>query len=145
MKTKTFCLGDVLSITTGRLVSPTHMDGIYDILNFMTGDSLFTHALPRASDVCKPHLLKQFPQLAEIDASSVNTENWEQWMKDQVEKYGDKFEVHALGDDDFEKKDPLQELHEMIPDKDIYVVGLGGSKEEETPSFTIPDIGENRN
>jgi len=39
------------------------MDGVYDILNYMTGDSLFTHQLPRASDECKPFLLEQFPQL----------------------------------------------------------------------------------
>ena len=75
MKTKKFHLGDVLSITTGRLVSPRHMDGVYDILNFMTGDNLFTHQLPRASDECKPHLLAQFPQLAEVDTSGVNGKN----------------------------------------------------------------------
>ena len=64
MQTKQFHLGDVLSITTGRLVSPRHIDGVYDILNFMTGDNLFTHQLPRAFDECKPYLVAQFPQLA---------------------------------------------------------------------------------
>lgn len=63
MQTKQFHISDVLSITTGRLVSTRHMDGVYDILNFMTGDNLFTHQLPRASDECKPYLLEQFPQL----------------------------------------------------------------------------------
>lgn len=63
MQTKKFHISDVLSITTGRLVSTRHMDGVYDILNFMTGDNLFTHQLPRASDECKPYLLQQFPQL----------------------------------------------------------------------------------
>lgn len=59
-----FHVGDVLSITTGRLVSLRHMDGVYDILDFMTGDNLFTHQLPRAGDECKSYLLEQFPQLA---------------------------------------------------------------------------------
>ena len=63
MQTKEFHLGDVLSITTGRLVSPRRMDGIYDILNFMTDSNLFTHQLSRAINECKPHLLGQFPQL----------------------------------------------------------------------------------
>ena len=63
MKTKKFHLGDVLSTTTERLVSPRHISGVYDILNFMTGDDLFTHQLPRASEECKPYLLEQFPQL----------------------------------------------------------------------------------
>ena len=70
MQTKQFHLGDVLSITTGRLVSPRHIDGVYDILNFMTGDNLFTHQLPRASDECKPYLVEQFPQLATTEMDS---------------------------------------------------------------------------
>jgi hypothetical protein len=67
MQTKRYHLGDILSITTGRLVSPRHMDGVYDILNFMTGDDLYTHQLPRAADECRPYLAKQFPQLSKID------------------------------------------------------------------------------
>ena len=74
MQTKQFHLGDVLSITTGRLVSPRHIDGVYDILNFMTGDNLFTHQLPRASDECKPYLVAQFPQLAAAEMESALAE-----------------------------------------------------------------------
>src|SRR3990167_2376272 len=74
MQTKQFHLGDVLSITTGRLVSPRHIDGVYDILNFMTGDNLFTHTLPRASDECKPYLVAQFPQLVTPERDSAIAE-----------------------------------------------------------------------
>ena len=65
-ETRTFHIGDILTITTGRLVSPRHVDGIYDILNFMTGDNLFTHQLPRGMDECAPSLREQFPDLAAI-------------------------------------------------------------------------------
>lgn len=37
---KAFHIGDVLTVTTGRLVSPRHMYGVYEILNFLTGDRL---------------------------------------------------------------------------------------------------------
>ena len=60
---KLFHISDVLTVTTGRLVSSRHMDGIYDILNFLTGDSLFTHQLPRAMNECNPWLRTQFPRL----------------------------------------------------------------------------------
>jgi hypothetical protein len=60
---KLFDISDVLSITTGRLVSSRHIDGVYDILDFMTGDNLFTHQLARASDECKPWLRSQYPRL----------------------------------------------------------------------------------
>lgn len=60
---KEFSLGDVLSITTGRLLSERHIDGVYDILNWMTGDDLFTHQLPRAGRACEPWLIEQYPTL----------------------------------------------------------------------------------
>lgn len=59
--TKAFSLGQILSITTGRLCCD--MGGIYDILNHITGDNLFTHVLPRASKFAKPMLLELFPKL----------------------------------------------------------------------------------
>lgn len=34
---KLFDLADVLSITTGRLVSPRHMAGVYEIIDFFFG------------------------------------------------------------------------------------------------------------
>lgn len=61
-----FHLGDILTITTGRLVSPRHMDGVYDILNYMTGDTLFTHALPRASRECEEPLREMYPWLRAV-------------------------------------------------------------------------------
>ena len=99
MKTKKFHLGDILSVTMGRLVSPRHMDGIYDILNFMTGDNLFTHQLPTASRVCKPDLLRQHPQLKNVDASGVNKKNAEHWLAEQVGKYGKYLVVKPLPND----------------------------------------------
>lgn len=59
--TKNFHIGDILSITTDFLVSPRGMDGIYDILNFITNDNLFTHQLPRVAKECRPFLLGKYP------------------------------------------------------------------------------------
>jgi len=122
MQTKEFHLGDVLSITTGRLVSLRHMDGVYDILNFMTGDNLFTHQLPRASDECKPYLLAQFPQLAEVDTSGVG-KNHVQWLAEQVAKYGEEFEVKPIPTGAHQFKNPIAEAAEMMggPEKIIVV------------------------
>lgn len=58
-----FHISDVLSVTTGYLVSTRHIQGVYDILNHMTGENLFTHMLPAASDLCQPRLREQFPDL----------------------------------------------------------------------------------
>ena len=58
-----FHISDVLSVTTGRLVGSRHIAGVYEILNFLTGDELFTHQLPRAMNECTPWLRTQFPNL----------------------------------------------------------------------------------
>jgi hypothetical protein len=63
MATKRFHISDILSVTTGRLLSTRRMDGVYEILNHMTGDDLFTHQLPRAMRECEPFLRRQFPVL----------------------------------------------------------------------------------
>ena len=139
MQTKEFHLGDVLSITTGRLVSPRHIDGVYDILNFMTGDNLFTHALPRASDECKPHLVAQFPQLttSEMDSAiaelgkSLKTKSGKaeaekivaDWLTKQVAKYGEMFAVKPIPKGAHEFKNPIAEAAEMMggPEKVIVI------------------------
>ena len=59
-------IGDVLSITTGNLVSRDHMGGVYNICDFMTGQSNFTHQLPYVSKQILPEILKQHPYLASI-------------------------------------------------------------------------------
>lgn len=139
MQTKQFHLGDVLSITTGRLVSPRHIDGVYDILNFMTGDNLFTHQLPRASDECKPYLVEQFPQLARAEMDSALAELDDalksktgkadvekivaSWLAKQVAKFGEMFEVKPIPTDAHEVKNPIAEAAEMMggPEKVIVV------------------------
>jgi hypothetical protein len=138
-QTKIFHLGDVLSVITGRLVSPRGMEGIYDILNFLSSEELFTRQLPRAARECKPFLLDQYPQFGtpEIDEAinildrrleGVKDENRKQvvleWLKEQVEKYGEMFEVkqppHKLNE---EAKDPIEELIETVGDPNrVYFV-----------------------
>lgn len=60
--TKQFPLGQVLSITNDRLVC--EMGGVYEILNFITGDSLMTHQLPRGMRFAAPFILEAHPDLA---------------------------------------------------------------------------------
>ena len=140
-KTKKFHILDVLSVTTGRLLSPRGMDGIYDILGFMTGEDLFTHQLPRASDVCKPYLLRRFPKLdsskmrdmlvrlTELVNAMKTTGADKSKLKSLVKGWIDPFVVDELGGVDmldvealpntaYKSQDPVEELVAMVgPDK----------------------------
>ena len=72
-ETKDFHLGDVLTITTGRLLSTRHMEGVYDILNWMSDDELMTHQLPRVSQEAKPFLLSAHPALASVEVPEITS------------------------------------------------------------------------
>lgn len=120
---KTFHLGDVLSVMTGKLVSPRHVDGLYDVCRHMAGESVFTHQLPRVSKEATPAILRQYPELAEVDASSVNRDNWQDWLAEQVERYGETISLLPMTKDEHESIDPMSEAAEMIhPDRIIPVV-----------------------
>lgn len=122
-ETKDFELGDVLSITTEKLVSRRHVDGVYAILNWMTNDNLYTHQLPRAGKECKPWLLRQHPELRTVDADGVNETNWLDWLAKQEAAFGATLAVARIPRDDHTYREPLEELREMAgPDKPIIVV-----------------------
>ena len=48
---KMFDLGAILNITTGRLF--TNMDDVYEVLNYLTGDDICTHQIPRVMKAAK--------------------------------------------------------------------------------------------
>lgn len=148
--TKQFKLADVLSITTGRLIGD--MQGIYEILGFMTGKDLMTPRLLRACKPCKAALLEQFTflqgshmeeakenlgkRLACIDKETTPGELRNQaaknaiasWLVDVVAgsfglKFPAAFDVAPLGASSYTKMDPIQELQEMAPNAQITVIG----------------------
>lgn len=122
MNTRTFDIGDVLSITTDYLVSERGMEGVYDILNFLTGDNLFTHQLPRASQEMRPVILKQHPNLEAIPDANVTRDNWRGWLAEQVALFGPTLELSPAQGHEHERIDPLSELAEKIhPDRIIGV------------------------
>jgi hypothetical protein len=125
-ETKTFHLGDILSITTGCLVSPRHIGGVYDILGWMTGESLMTHQVPRACGECEGPLLAQHPDLAAIVTPETFGDDPERgvadWLTAQVAVYGETREVAPLAAEDHTYIDPITELRAMNPDAEVIVI-----------------------
>ncbi len=116
-------LGDVLSITTGCLVSRDGMEGVYRILNHMTGDDLFTHQLPRASDECRGPLLDQHPHLADIVTPEFDGEDSVYaWLASAEAKFGAELEVAPLDPSDHTSIDPMAELGMKAPHLQVLTV-----------------------
>lgn len=136
-----FDVATVLSVTTGRLLC--EMDGIYEILNFMTGDTLYTHQLPRASRECEPSMLAQYPTLMESDSQmKVWLENLDSEMKeagDNRERRSqiaaewvegvrlmrglpEQIPVHALAEGVHARINPIEEAHAMMGGHNVIAV-----------------------
>lgn len=124
--THLFHLGDILSITTDRLVSLRHMEGVYDILNYMTGESLFTHQLIRAGEVCKPAILLQHPRLKNVSVADLDKDTWKDWLARQAEVHGKELSITPIGEGVYEAKDPIEELRDMKPDANIIIINTEG-------------------
>jgi hypothetical protein len=139
MGTKSFHIGDVLSVITGRLVSERHMQGIYDILNWLHQDNLFTHQLPRACRDAEPWLRESLPQFygPDIDAAISDMERRvaevpkepepvavviSAWLAELAIKYGERFEVAPIPNSSELHRNPLEDLHEMAPNKPIIAI-----------------------
>lgn len=119
--TRPFPLADALSVTTDKLLSRSHMDGIYEILNYMTGQSLFTHQLPNAADKAKPALIQQHPYLAELQPpAGLDLADLMAWLVEAERIHGETIEVKPLSD--WEHRDPIEDLCDKVGADKVYVV-----------------------
>ena len=128
-----FTLGQILNISTGRLL--TNMGDIYTILNYMTGEDLMTHQLPRASRQCEPIVLLKYPQLQkcsdEIEKVISNKPEGEKISRYEINAllakwesdYGNEFELDPLVIRN--PQNPIQELVDMVGTERILAVGGG--------------------
>lgn len=118
---RTFHLGDILTVTTDKFLAVNGVGGVYDLLGFMTGESIATHQWPRVSDECAPRLLEQHPQLAEVVVPEwperVAPGTVWQWLADQTALYGETLPVVPLSPVDHTSIDPITELIAMREDR----------------------------
>lgn len=143
---KIFCLGDVLSLTTPYLLSPNGITGVYEILNFLHQDSLFTHQLPRAREDALPWLRECVAKLfaPEIEAAiktdllpkleDVHGSKADKIVSDYlarlIGKYGNEFELSPIPQSAELHRDPIEEAEEMAPGR-VLAVNIAEERPEE--------------
>lgn len=126
MTTKDFPLADALTVTTGKLLSHRHMDGVYEILNFMTQDNLFTHQLPRACDAMQPVLLEQHPWLAHLDPPEfADKADLFGWITATETQHPGPVTVTAAPER-WQRRDPLAELDQIAGNRPVIAVHVDG-------------------
>lgn len=120
MRTKEFRTEDVIGAITGVLLRD--IGAIYEVLTFMSGESVYTHQLPRVGREALPVVLAAHPELEPVvdEVKQVDRTNYRTWVATWVERYGPTITVPLMNEDAHERIDPLSELAEMIhPDKII--------------------------
>jgi len=118
---KKFTTKQLFTLTDGRL--STEVGEVYEILNFITGESLYTHHLPVAlrflNEVMPTWLVQALIQLKEIKA--IAGDDFQDLMNYIDENYSDHyFEVHPLTE---EQKEGFGEY--MVGNSLLNTIGSG--------------------
>jgi hypothetical protein len=131
MTTKKILTLDVVSAYTGILAG--NITGLYEVLNHLTGDNLFTHQLPAAMDACKEGLNAQFPWL-EDNLVPLDSKNYPdrdsyldafgRWCMDIEKKHGTYLDVESLNNLNWVPGNALADLADMVPPEKILVVNV---------------------
>lgn len=111
---KQFDLGAILNITTGILF--TSMDDVYEVLNYLTGDSIFIHQIPRVMDAAKPYVLSLHPELEGVGVGvAINSfEDAKAFVDEQKKIYGNKLSLTPMSKTDgYSHVDPIEEAIEI--------------------------------
>lgn len=119
---KEFPTAKVLSAITGTLVC--EIGGVYEVLNWMTGESLFTHQLPRVGREARTACVLYRPELQTAcdDAKEINRNNWQSWLETWTARYGETIAIPRLGIKEHEPIDAMSELAERAhPDRIIKI------------------------
>lgn len=129
-ESQTFHIGDLISITDGHLVSPSHMDGIYRIIDYVTGIPHFTHQLPRAVEVVRPWLLEQHSWLNEITVpDGLNGKDGvANWLAPVAAQYGEFHDVKPLPFGAYVGREPIAEADEMVGKDRVIVIEVNPDK-----------------
>lgn len=128
METKEFPTADVLSTVTGMLMAD--ISGVYEVLNWMTGESVFTHQIPRISREAVPVMLAMHPNLQQaIDESDqVNRKTVAHWRQIWEDRYGPTIAVPKFTIETHERTDPMSEAAQYFHPDQTIVISTGDGK-----------------
>jgi len=131
---KTFHITDILSVSTGTLLphpentdpkdNGASWDGLYGVLNHMTGDNLMTHQLLLASPIMRPFLVQEHPWLEGLTVpEDRDLTVLKDWVAGLGAEHGEQLEVTAHPEA-WGPHDPIEDLYTIKPDANVIVVQM---------------------
>lgn len=123
-----FNIGIVLSISHSKLL--TEVGNVYEILNYMLDDNLFTHQLPRAGRFCQKFVVAEHPQLEKWDDfnEQITPENYKEYLEKAKAMFGEELEISKVPGGVWTYKEPVEEAQEHFAKENISVVDMRSTK-----------------
>lgn len=93
---KNFDLDVILTVTSGRLF--TNIENLYDILNYLTNDKIYTHEIPYLMNIAKKYILSKYPQLVNVgrDVAINNWQDIKNFIDEQKKIYGNSIRISPM-------------------------------------------------
>ena len=110
----------VLTVVHEKLLC--EISKVYEICNYLSGDTLWTHQLPRAHRILGPWVLEQHPQIAQWDESGINSSNYREYIGRARERFGIDLPVTPIPRERWVSIDPISEAAAMVGDDRVIVV-----------------------
>jgi hypothetical protein len=130
MPERPFALGAVLSVATGIFLADD-FGQVHELLDYMTGDTLFTHQLPRAVDECADEVYRQHPQLRALvvpEFAGPCKQTVLAWVAEQATHFGASLPVAPLAPGDHARINPLTEMAMNYPNVRVLPVVVDGDR-----------------
>ena len=122
---KEFELGDLLSVTTGHLVSRKHIAGVYEVYSHVLDYPVSTLGLVAHHDVVKAEVLRQHPDLEFVVYPELQIKNekqiWE-WLGMMEQEHGATLSLEQLSEKDHDSEGDETTWAEL-GNKDAYELG----------------------
>lgn len=106
---RSFDLGTILSITSKRVF--TDERNIYDILEFLFGNEVYSHQMPRVMNITSTYILSFYPGLKGIGKKEI-INDWQDvkaFITKQKETFGDNLVLSPMPKELCEYIDPIEE------------------------------------
>ena len=123
-ETRLFPTLDVITVSTGILVSDGGIGAVYELAEFMLGDTLMTHQLPAASRTGEPELIRQHPWLAEVNPPRGDTPALKAWCAAVVAERGETLPVASIDSPAWVRGNALADLEDIRAGKPIIGVAV---------------------
>jgi hypothetical protein len=91
-----FHIGDILTACSDRMLAPKKEEGLRELAEYMTGQTVDMQNLKQVIDTLVPELKKQFPWINDIPFDQCNESNWKEFRDKFAQKYGEYLNVNVV-------------------------------------------------